>query len=220
MKIYLILAISSLLAACATTPPNGPISGNTLYSIEATGQIGDSQGVLVMSAGRERDPCDECNANWAGILPFISYHLMHEYEEGKYKEIAFIPAEAGAFSQIGKKRYGFIHMRELPEGKYVMLGDNSRGRPMMIAGGGFFLMMDDCSNETGIAYEFEVQEGKINYLGEFVTENGILENSSILLSDEKDRDLEYAYKKYPKLKTYEVIKVEATNSNKKVKFAR
>ena len=198
------------LTACITNQADLPISNNTLYSLKNTGSLNPRKGVLVISAGRERNPCKECNANWAGNLPFVSYHLMHEYEQGKYRKIAFIPSEAGAFSQIGKKRYGFIHMREMPEGNYVMLGDQSRA--LFIQGGGMLMMLDHGESETDISYEFSIQAGKINYLGEFVTQNGLPVNSSILISDERVRDLEFAFKKYPQLKSYDVVDVEVKDS--------
>ncbi|WP_461536253.1 hypothetical protein [Spongorhabdus nitratireducens] len=216
MRALLILVIISLTTACSTIQPSGPVSENTLYTLKKTGILASQEGVLVMSAGRVIDPCKECNANWAGILPFVSYHLMHEYEKGKYKEVAFIPAEAGLFSQIGKEHYGFIHMRELPGGRYIMLGNHSRGRSVMLAAGGVFLMLDDGNNETGIAYEFSVQPGKINYLGEFITENGVLENSSISIRKNEKRDLDFMYKKYPQLKSYAVVQPKIKDKKKRV----
>ncbi len=110
-------------------------------------------------------------------------------------------------SEIDKGHYGFIHMRELPEGKYLMLGSHSRGYNMLVAGGGYIATVYDGEKETGIAFEFEVEAGKVSYLGELLTFDGNLKNSSIRLSRKKDRDISYAVKKYPLLDKYEIVDV-------------
>jgi hypothetical protein len=73
---YLILIIVILTTGCATVSKDGPARSNTLFEFEEKDVISPSGGVLVLSAGRENNPCKECNANLFGILPFVSYHIF------------------------------------------------------------------------------------------------------------------------------------------------
>ena len=180
-----------------------PIGSNRLEMIKATGELDPDTGVIVLSLGRDKKACDKCKTNIIGILPFVSYRVVSEGEE--MKELAFLPAEAGAINQLGKKHYGYIHMRELPVGEYYLLGVGSRGRGAALAAGGSFVYIGSGENETPITYKFEVLANKINYLGSLITNDGRLDSSSISIFQTPDRDLEYAIKKYPELKKYEVI---------------
>ena len=213
---YLIIIFTIMTAGCATVPSDGPARSNKLFKLEKSDDVAPGDGVIVLSAGRENDPCDECNANLFGILPFVSYHIFQLLPDEQYKEVAFLQAEAGMWNQISKEHYGFVHLRELPAGKYLMIGVNSRGYNMMFAASGFFVTVGDSGGETGVAFEFEVEPGKINYLGQFLTTNGNLVNSSINLSRHEYRDLGFAYKEYPLLERYEVINTVPKNSNKRV----
>src|SRR5690606_23524275 len=156
--------IAIFTTGCATVPGDGPARSNMLFNLEKTGAISPDKGVIVLSAGRENDPCDECNANFVGILPFVSYHIFQLFPDDQYKEVAFLQAEAGMWNQISKENYGFIHLRELPAGNYLMVGVDSRGYDMMLAASGFFITMGDSKEKTGVAFEFEVKPEKINYL--------------------------------------------------------
>lgn len=202
---YSTVILTLLMIGCATVPKDGSMRSNKLFDFEKTNAISPSNGVLVLSTGRDRSPCDECQANFAGILPFVSYKIFNLREDGLLKELAFIKAENGLFSQIGKDNYGFIHMRELPAGRYIIKGIGARGNDLGAMADGMFVSFLDSNDQTGIAFEFEISEGKINYLGELITINGKLENSSIEISYHLERDLGFAYSKYPLLKRYEIV---------------
>lgn len=197
---------------CTTTSGPKPIGKNRLEQIKLTGALDDQTGVIVLSAGRNKRACKECHANWLGILPFVSYHVVEAFDNGE--EMAFLPAEAGSINQMGKKHYGYIHMRELAAGKYYLVGVYSRGRNMVIAGGGFLAFVGPGSKETGIIFEFDVLPGKVNYLGSLITTDGRPYNSSISILQFPDRDLAYAYKKYPKLQDYEVVNTQPKALNR------
>lgn len=213
---HIIIILIILIAGCATAPSDGLTRSNKLFNLERTSVLAPDYGVMVLSTGRERDPCDECNANFLGVLPFVSYHIFQLLPDKQYKEVAFLQAEAGMWNQISKEHYGFIHLREFPAGEYLMIGVNSRGYNMMFATGGFFVTVGDSKNKTGVAFEFEVKPGKVNYLGQLLTTNGNLVNSSIDLSRHQSRDLGFAYKEYPLLEKYGVVNIVPQSSNKRV----
>lgn len=212
----MILIIATLIASCASIPKEGPARTNKLFKFEQTNSLTPRHGVLIMSAGRVREPCDKCNANSWGILPFVSYHILSTQEDGSFKKVAFIRAENGLFNQIGQQNYGFIHLRELPAGSYIITGIESRGRDTMFAANGMFVSILDSNDETGISFEFEIEEGKVNYIGQLLTTNGNLINSSIAISHHPERDLEFAYETYPTLKQYEVVTSVLKKSDKTI----
>jgi len=202
--VLLILSI----AACASTGGSEPTRVNKLPSILRTGVLAENTGVIVMSVGRKQKGLEEADgANWAGVLPFVSYHIVRVLPEGQFEEIAFFPAVIGNISQINKGDFGFVHYREVPTGDYMAIGDETRGGDMVLAGGGYFLTVDPGSKTTDIAFSFTVRSGVVNYLGELVTMNNQLKNSSIRMADEYDRDIQRVMKRYSEVKEMTVNKV-------------
>jgi hypothetical protein len=186
------LLVSVLLVSCATTGQSQGVRKNSLPAISETGSLAAGDGILLVSAGRKDKASREDGANFAGILPFISYHILRVDGDTAYEELAFIPAEAGFSNQLGKDYYGFIHFRELPAGDYVAVGNATRGQSLYAAG----MILAPGNRTTEIAFGFSIEAGKINYIGELMTMRGFLRNEDIRVADQQERDAAYLHKKH------------------------
>ena len=127
--------------------------------------------------------------NFAGILPFVSYHVLRKTSDLEYEELAFIPAEAGFSNQLDKGYYGFIHYRELPAGEYLAIGNESRGGSLSAGG----VILGPGNRTTDIAFTFIIEANKVNYVGELMTMKGFLRNEDIRVLDAHTRDVEFLY---------------------------
>ena len=192
--IVLLLVFSVLGASCATTGQSQVASKNRLPSLEETGVLADGHGILLMSAGRRQKAPREDGTNFAGILPFVSYHILKRTGESDYEEVAFIPAEAGFSNQLDKGYYGFIHYRELPAGEYVAIGNATRGQALHGPGPG--MIWADGNRTTEIAFAFVVEDGRVNYIGELMTMRGFLRNDDIRVRDMSERDVAKLHEDY------------------------
>ena len=67
------------------------------------------------------------------------------------------------------------------------------------------MFLPESEDDTRIAYKFEVVPGKLNYLGELLTFDGLLENSSVSLSRKADRDVSFVVEKHQSLEPYELV---------------
>lgn len=186
------LSIAAVVASCATTTQTPGARKNSLPTISETGSLAEGEGILLVSAGRKRRAEKEDGTNFAGILPFVSYHILRTNSDSDFEELAFIPAEAGFSNQLGEDYYGFIHFRELPEGDYVAIGNASRGRGVY-AGGAVWAPEN---RTTEIAFEFSVKAGRINYVGELMTMRGFLRNEDMRVSNEQSRDIAFLHEKH------------------------
>jgi hypothetical protein len=186
------LLITALVASCSTTGQAQGVRKNSLPGISDNGSLAEGDGILVVSSGRKRKAGKEDGTNFAGILPFISYHILHRTNDMGYEELAFIPAEAGFSNQLGKDYYGFIHFRELPAGEYVAVGNATRGQ-VLYAGGAAWAPEN---RTTEIAFRFTIKAGTINYIGELMTMKGFLRNDDIRVLDQQDRDIAFLHEKY------------------------
>lgn len=187
-----ILLMTVLLVSCATTAQSPGIRKNSLPGVAKTGSLAAGHGILLVSAGRKEEAAKEDGTNFAGILPFVSYHILRIHGDAGYEELAFIPAEAGLFNQLGKEYYGFIHFRELPAGDYVAVGNATRGRSLYAAG----MILAPENRTTEIALRFSIEAGKINYIGELMTMRGFLRNDDIRIRDQQERDLAFLHEKF------------------------
>lgn len=189
------LVISVLIVSCATTGQTEAVRKNSLRTINETGSLADDHGILLLSAGRKRKATKEDGTNFAGILPFLSYHILRKTSDLAYEELAFIPAEAGFSNQLGRDYYGFIHYRELPVGEYVAIGNATRGRNIYMPGG---MIWTPENRTTEIAFAFSVDAGKINYIGELMTMKGFLQNEDIRVLDLHERDVAFLHEEHSK----------------------
>ena len=190
--LLLTLLISILVTSCATTGQSPGVRKNSLPQISEAGTLSDGYGILLMSAGRKEKAAKEDGTNFAGILPFVSYHLLRKTSDLEYEELAFIPAEAGFSNQLDKGYYGFIHYRELPAGEYLAIGNESRGGSLYAGG----VIMGPGNRTTDIAFTFVIEADKINYVGEFMTMKGFLRNEDIRVLDAHTRDVGFLYAKH------------------------
>lgn len=192
-SVLLAFLVATLATSCATTGQSPGAKKNSLPAISQQGSLNEGDGILLMSAGRKENAAKDEGTNFAGILPFISYHLLRKTDELNYEELAFIPAEAGWRNQLDKGYYGFIHYRELPAGDYVAIGNKSRGQSLYGQPG---MVLSPGNRTTEIAFEFSIKAGEINYIGELVTMRGFLKNDDIRVLDQHDRDVAYLIDEY------------------------
>ena len=190
--IVTVLLIWALVTSCATAGQTPGARKNSLPGISENGLLGEGDGILLVSSGRKNKANKAEGANFAGILPFISYHVLRRINDLDYEELAFIPAEAGFSNQLGKDYYGFIHFRELPAGEYVAVGNATRGQ-VLYAGGAAWAPEN---RTTEIAFGFSIKAGKINYIGELVTMKGFLQNEDIRVLDQQDRDIAFLHEQH------------------------
>ncbi|MEC8426907.1 MAG: hypothetical protein VXZ35_00660 [Pseudomonadota bacterium] len=191
------------LAGCATSG-----SSNKLSSLQGRGALPEDTGVLLVSAGRGPS---------GGFmqLPFVSYGVYLERSETQMEKIAFLPAEAGFINQLGKNKYGFVHLRELKAGRYYLVGQKGRGNALDNPLGVFVVVpagavhYDSNGKKLGISIQFDVEPGKVNYLGEVLTVSKELTSESIKITDQSARDYSIAKKQYPELEGLEFTKVQA-----------
>ena len=187
--LLLTLLFSILVTSCATTGQSIGVRKNSLPQISEAGTLSDGYGILLMSAGRKQKAAKEDGTNFAGILPFVSYHLLRKTSGLEYEELAFIPAEAGFSNQLDKGYYGFVHYRELPAGEYLAIGNESRGGSLYAGG----VILGPGNRTTDIAFTFIIEANKVNYVGELMTMKGFLRNEDIRVLDAHTRDVEFLY---------------------------
>lgn len=187
-SILLAFLVATLATSCATTGQSPGGRKNSLPAISQQGFLNEGDGILLMSAGRNKNAAKEDGTNFAGILPFISYHLLRKTDDLDYEELAFIPAEAGLRNQLDKGCYGYIHYRELPAGDYVAIGNKSRGQSVLLPPG---IVLSPGNRTTEIAFEFSIKPGEINYIGELMTMRGFSRNDDIRITDQHERDVAF-----------------------------
>jgi hypothetical protein len=191
LQIFVLSSFFFLLMSCANTNETKIARGNSLPSIEGDGTLAEGNGVLLVSTGRMERATKEDGANFAGNLPFVSYDLYKVEKDGSSQKMAFVPAERLGFGDLGKEVYGFVHFFELPEGHYIAIGSESRGVIFVAPG----VIMFPGSGSTGIAITFSVDQGVVNYVGEWATMRGFLRTEDIRIEDKRARDLEFLYRK-------------------------
>lgn len=189
----ILLPLVFVMAGCATT-----LKVPDLERINT----GESEyGAVLMSAGRQNKP----GAIFGGY-PFVDYKIYRLAEDGTIDGplVKYVEAEpsrdamANPTGHVGKNGYIFVHLFQLPEGKYVVKADRrgSRSSGFMVPGGGFVYIPGSPNHQTGNAFLFEVVRGKLNYLGEFLTVcEDVSSLSCIEVNDQFLRDFEFASKR-------------------------
>lgn len=199
----LILTNLLLMAGCATT-----LKVPELESIKS----GDSSsGVALISVGRQNKP-----GALLGGYPFVDYKIYKLNEDGtidgpmvKYVEgEPYNDAMTNPGGHVGEGSYVFVHLFDLPEGEYVIKADErgARSTGFMVPGGGFVYLPGTPNSETGNAFLFTVERGKLNYLGEFLTVCGDIGSlACIEINDQFQRDFEFASKREKGIENIDVI---------------
>ena len=185
------------LSSCATTvhTPN----------LDSLGSIPDDIGVVVVTHGRK-------DIGFFKNISFVSYEVAHINSDSKLIKDEFLPAEdvrlSKPYGDMGEGKYGFMHMFELPEGKYYLIGKQGRGYDSMIPAGGFYIYDYSSNADTNILMETNIVGGKINYLGEILIESEPLSNENIVITDFWKRDKITAERMNPKIKGLPYIHVK------------
>jgi len=172
-----LMAALSLLVGCATTVKTPVLSSQ--------GTLPDDVAVVVMTHGR-------VDTSLFDNLPFVSYEVAHMDAAHGIVSDEFLKAEdvrlAGATGDMGEGKYGFLHMFELKEGKYYLIGRRGRGYDSLVPAGPVYVYSYSSDAETDILMEIEIQGGAINYLGEILLTGEPLSNENVTIEDFWDRD--------------------------------
>ncbi|AQA17998.1 hypothetical protein BST95_06845 [Halioglobus japonicus] len=136
-------------------------------------------------------------------LPFVSYEVAHIDPVHGLVSDEFLKAEdvrlAGATGDMGTGKYGFLHMFELKEGKYYLIGRRGRGYDSLVPAGPVYVYSYSSNAETDILMEVEIKGGAINYLGEILLTGEPLSNENVTIEDLWDRDRATAEKMNPSI---------------------
>ncbi|WP_299775915.1 hypothetical protein [uncultured Pseudoteredinibacter sp.] len=171
----------------------GCASTSSIPLLQKYGSLPEGYGIVAVATGR-----NEVSGISFSNLSFVSYHVMKKNPVGELERVKFLPAEPGApkypLGNLGKGKYGFLHIFEMPIGEYFLIGQEGRGSSVVVAGGGAFGVFDEGLSATGIAFKFDVKPAQVNYLGEILNVDDNLVTSSMQLSNLLTRDKATALK--------------------------
>ncbi len=202
MKYLLIIFLVLSISGCAvpTYKPN----------LTASGEIPQEKGLVVLTHGRK-------NRGIGGV--FVSYDVVRINKQKQVLKSAFLQAEKVRLykpsGDLDSGYYGFMHIFELHEGTYYLIGRSGRGYNSMVAAGGLFISLGNSNKITPIMMKIEVVGGKINYLGEIIALDKPLTNDNITIADRRDRDIETARERIPGFDNFELVYFEPEKVNYK-----
>jgi|GEM_PF-1751342 len=184
-----------LLVGCSA-----PVYKPTLNEV---GNLPEGMALVVLTHGRK-------DKGIGGV--FVSYDVIRFDSKNQIVKKGFLQAEKVRLykpaGDLDDGYYGFMHILELPEGAYYLVGRSGRGYDSMVAAGGMFITISDSNEETPIMMEVEIEGGKINYLGEIIALDKPLINDNVVLANRWDRDSVTAAKMIPSIENYEIVHYE------------
>jgi len=192
MTLLLIMSASLLMLGCASTSTSSVPKKNALNQLDSEGKLDDQTGVFIMSFGRVEERTFQFQR------PFTSYGLFRfDQETESLKKEAIMYAEIGMLTrnQLGKGKYGFPHVREVPAGDYLL---------QVYEGGN----IGSTAFARDIDYRLSIKPGVINYAGEFLLTEHELRKEAIKISNQRERDLHRLSSKFPILSDLDVIELE------------
>lgn len=191
-------------------------------------QSGSSDsGVVLLSAGRLKKP--DVFMGFGGY-PFVDYRIYQirdvpvvgNPEAISIRPIKLIEGEPASQTamypggHIGKDRYVFIHLFELPVGTYLIAAEERGLQGTSYFAGGTYVYSPSSPNE-GInnVFRFTVEPGKLNYVGELLTVcDEVGTQACIEVRDELARDLEFAGNKQKGISGLPVVHPEVERISK------
>ena len=186
---YLILPLVLLLylGGCASLGDGTKQTENSAPTLKLNGSLNDDLGIILMSAGRVQE------REFQFQRPFLSYGI-YSYDGTDYTRKALFLAEPYPYyNQFEKGKYGFVHVRELTPGPYLI---------RVFKGGSVGSSTYKLDEE--IIYKFELKPNVINYIGEFLLTEKIINENSIKISNNFERDIAALTKLLPELSNLEV----------------
>lgn len=170
-------------------------------------------GVVLISVGRS----DSDTFFSKDRAPILGYDVYAMYEDKLIESdpiISFEPEPKPTVyfnvgGQLGKGKYGFIHIAKLPAGKYVLMGREKdvSGYAIPLGGGGVGYVPGTEGSRANAILSFKVEENKLNYIGEVLaTKRDLRSEGSLIVGDQSERDFKYAYNKRKEYKSLEVVK--------------
>lgn len=169
-------------------------------AVNETGELPDNIALVVLTHGRK-------DKGIGGV--FVSYDVVRIDSNNQVVKKGFLQAEKVRFykptGDLDKGYYGFMHILELPEGPYYLVGRSGRGYDSMVAAGGMFIAIADSNEETPIMMKVELEGGKLNYLGEIIALDKPLINDNVVLANRWDRDSQTAKAMIPGIEGFEVV---------------
>lgn len=185
-------------------------------------------GVVLISIGRS----DSKTFFSKDKAPILGYDVYAMYEDRIIESdpiISFEPEPKPAVyfnmgGQLGKGKYGFIHIAKLPAGKYALMGREKdvSGYTIPLGGGGVGYVPGTEGSRANAFLSFKVEANKLNYIGEVLaTKRDLSSEGSLVVGDQSERDFKYAYNNRKEYASLEVVKNFAfrLDSSPKIAFA-
>ena len=197
--VYLVIALIALCFGCATKSKTPLLNKGQL---DKTSNIG----VVLVSVGmHDKEPFISVKH-----LPIVSYDVYPMNEDGSITGERIMVFDGEPRPEVYFKlkgyldggKYGFIHLAELPAGKYFMVGRkrDSPGYGMYTGGSGVIYVPGTRGRYLDIHLTFEVQARHLNYIGEILTVSLDLNTKDgININDQFERDYKFALRKKPEL---------------------
>lgn len=197
-RILAFVLLSIVLTSCSTVQ-NTPI-------LDSGGFVNNEEvGILVVSAGR-------LETKWIGGFPFVDYHIYRlnseqEIETERYDTIkGEVVTLKDMTGQLGKGKYGWIHVLELQAGDYILQGLEAGRLPFSTTTGGTYIYFPGTESEVlNMAFKVTIKPGVLNYAGELLTVEDPRDTGDISVSDQSQRDITKSYKLKKELKNLPVV---------------
>lgn len=160
-------------------------------SLQSIKNQSSEKGLVLLSSGRKE------KSGFMQNYPFVDYLIFRIESDIVVSEgwVEYISAEpfgevlTHPKGHIGKDRYVFVHVIELPEGEYLLAGKN-RANPMVQM---YYPSINSMPTRNG--FTFIVERNALNYIGELLTVDDYLNDpNSIQINNEFERDLKYVSK--------------------------
>jgi len=145
-------------------------------------------------------------------LPIVSYDLFLINPDGtiagkRLMTFSGEPRPEVYFNLAGhldNGKYGFIHVTELPAGKYLLAGGgmDRRAMPMPSYGGGVMVVPGTSGSPFYQYFVFDVKARHLNYAGEILT----VSLGGAEINDQFERDFKFCANKKAELNQLPVVK--------------
>ncbi len=208
VNVFLILILLTF-TGCKTTIKTPSLNGNHIKN--------NGKGIVLLSTGRTQIRRQNL---YLPLVNFMVFKLDKNNSpfESSVKLIQGEPTLAALSDpggHLGRKKFGFVQAFELDQGKYVMIG-RKRGSYGLKTPKTFYQAVRDSNNNnfhSNIYITFEIEKGKINYIGELLTaiDKKNRGRGKIRITDQFERDIQYvskrnkSFSKLDKIKTISII---------------
>ncbi len=177
------------LQACATSNSSLP---------KTSDQLAPNHGLLMVTTGR-------LSKRSLVQLPFTAFGIYQKGPLEDAKLVQIILGDQSRFSELGKGKYGFLHVRHMEQGSYYMVGQKGTGSALGIQSGRQ-IVFDDNGVPKGPVFEIEIIPGQVLYLGEILLTEYQFAPENFRISDQYERDAQLFSKRFKGLTDLPVTK--------------